>query len=106
MKPRAPHAPVVTYYIDFTDLEGTAPDEIWDGSGTTDIVMCAFNGVIAGVLFGSHEGMDLADSANSFPVGADWVKTTIGPATRFISVIALDGNGTLFYYFPGQTEPV
>jgi hypothetical protein len=104
MKPRAIQAPVIPYSIDFTAAgPGTAPAEIFDGSGTIEIVMSAIGG-IAGVLFGDSTDMDTADDANSFPVGLAWVKTTIGPSSRFLSVVSNDGNdGTLYYYFPGQT---
>jgi len=103
MKQKMTQAPVVPYFIDFT-TPGTDPVAVFAGSGTIDIVMSAL-GATCGVVFGSSEDMDAANDSNSFPVGLEWVKCTIGPATRFLSVVSLDGDaGVLYYYFPGQTD--
>jgi hypothetical protein len=107
MKQKATHAPVVVAWIDYGAVPDVDPPvEIWTGTGTTTIIMSVFGTGKAGVVFGASEAMDGADTGNSFPVSAEWVKTTIGPASRFVSVISCDGNaGTLYYYFPGQTNP-
>jgi hypothetical protein len=104
MKQRYPIAPVVPYTVDFSGT-GSTPVAAFDGSGTIDLIMATYNGGVAGVVFGPNASMPVATTDNSLPVGTEWVRTTIGPATRFISVVSLDGNGgTLSFYLPGQTE--
>jgi len=104
MRQRSLHAPVVPHSVLFGGI-ATAPLPIFDGSGTIDIVMCAL-GATAGVLFGDSSSMTLASTTNSFPIFAEWVRMPISHATSFMSVVRLSGtSGTLYYYFPGQTEP-
>lgn len=96
-------APVIPYHIDSTD-PGTAPAQIWDGTGTVEMVCCADGPV--GILFGANADMEVAAADNSFPISTEWVRLIVGPATRFISVFDLSGNaGVFYYYFPGQTDP-
>jgi len=102
MKQKYPQAPAVPFVLEFTDI-GSSPIEIFDGSGTIDMI-CVSDST-CGVLFGGAD-MDVADIDNSFPIAArEWFHMTLGPATKFCSVIALDGGaGTFYFYFPGQTE--
>lgn len=63
-------------------------------------------GATAGVLFGDSSSMSVAAANDAFPITTNvWVRVPISRATRFISVVALTGTtGTLYYYFPGQTD--
>jgi hypothetical protein len=103
MKQKAPQAPVIPHSVLFGAI-ATAPLLIFDGSGVIDIVMCAL-GATAGVIFGDSNSMSLASASNAFPIGTEWVRMPLNRATRYMSAVALVGtSGTLYYYFPGQTE--
>jgi len=97
-------APVIPHSVAFGGI-ATAPLPIFDGSGTIDIVMCALSAT-AGVIFGDSTSMTLASTSNAFPIGTEWVRMPLSRATRYLSAVALIGtSGTLYYYFPGQTDP-
>jgi hypothetical protein len=104
MKQKYPTAPVVPLTLNAPVL-GSTPIAIYTGTGTTDIIMSTVNNAVAGVVFGPNASMPVATDDNSFPVSSKWVRVTLSPASRFLSVVSLDGVAvTLYYYFPGQTE--
>lgn len=60
---------------------------------------------LCGVTFGPNASMPVASNDHCFPVTNVWLRMPIGPNTRYISVISLDGDDDkLYYYIPGQTE--
>jgi hypothetical protein len=99
-------APVIINAVNAADT-GSVPALLFDGTGTAVVFMQSSSFISArmGVVFGAGPDMPVATASNAFPVPFSGIRWKLGPSTRYVSAICLDGvEGDVVYYFEGQTD--